>query len=92
MVGLGNRNRIHWLSWEKVCKPKMEGGLSFRNLKMFNLAILAKQTWRILVREDSLLHKIYKAKYFPYESVFFLFVSGRISGYYGLLRSWCCHY
>lgn len=34
--------RIHWLSWHKLCAPKREGGLGFRNLYAFNLALLAK--------------------------------------------------
>ncbi|KAG2666985.1 hypothetical protein I3760_15G091300 [Carya illinoinensis] len=52
-------NKIHWCS-----------GMGFRDLHLFNLVLLAKQGWRLLRNEDSLLYKVYKAKYFPNSSLF----------------------
>ena len=39
--------------------------MGFRNLRAFNLAMLAKQGWRMIQGHESLLHKCFKARYFP---------------------------
>lgn len=40
-----NSKSIHWVSWDKLCRPKKEGGLGFQDLKSSNLALLARQGW-----------------------------------------------
>ena len=51
-----------------MCLAKKDGGLGFRDLKNFNLALLAKQGWRLMQCQDSLLFKVYIAKYFQHTS------------------------
>ena len=60
----GEQRRIHWISWEKLCLPKGEGGMGFQELGKFNDSLLAKQIWRLKNNEESLFHKVFKAKFF----------------------------
>ncbi|KAK3200123.1 hypothetical protein Dsin_023538 [Dipteronia sinensis] len=55
-----NQRKIHWCTWNSLCKPKDEGGLGFRDLKTSNRALLAKQAWRILKNPESLAGKSLK--------------------------------
>lgn len=57
-------NKINWVSWNKLCDRKSEGGLGFRDLHAFNLAFLAKQGWRLIQGPHSLFQRLFKGKYF----------------------------
>nr|KYP63926.1 Putative ribonuclease H protein At1g65750 family [Cajanus cajan] len=56
---------IKWMRWERLAISKLEGGLGFKNLSAFNLAMLGKQAWRLLSNPNSLIRRIYQAKYYP---------------------------
>jgi ribonuclease HI len=69
-----NGSKIAWLKWSKMGLAKQKGGLGYRDLELFNMALLAKQGWRIMQNEESLVAQVLKKKYFSNES----FLSSRI--------------
>ncbi|KAA3481168.1 reverse transcriptase [Gossypium australe] len=60
---------IHWSCWDKLCLPKSASGMGFKNLFLFNKALLAKQVWRIITHPHCLLARVLKARYFPFIDV-----------------------
>ncbi|GKV32332.1 hypothetical protein SLEP1_g40948 [Rubroshorea leprosula] len=61
--GEGERKRINWVSWKKVCLPKECGGLGVRDLGYFNLSLMGKWWGRLAAKEEGLWRKVIASKY-----------------------------
>ena len=71
--------------------------MGFRDLKAFNLAMLAKQGWRLLHDNNSLVNQCLKVRYFPRSHLFDTkespdcsFVWNSIVAALPILKSGCC--
>lgn len=53
-TGLCNSSKPGYVSWEDVCYPKCKGGLGFKSLLHWNLALVGKQAWSISMKADNL--------------------------------------
>lgn len=61
--GVGGGRKINWVSWSKVCQPKIKGGLRVRDIRLVNLSLLAKWRWRVLQNEEGLWKEVLIEKY-----------------------------
>ncbi|XP_056848949.1 uncharacterized protein LOC130499067 [Raphanus sativus] len=63
-----NSRGLHWIAWDEICTPKDSGGLGFRDFHDFNLALLAKQLWRLIHYPNSLIARVLKGRYYRHTS------------------------
>ena len=58
------KKKIHWVARKRLSRSKAEGSLGFWVFEVFNLALLAKQFWRIMHADESLVFQVLKAATF----------------------------
>ena len=61
-VGKGEKTNIR-VSWGDLCKPKEEGGLGFKDIRMFNYALLSKWRWQLISQEVGKWKEVLLSKY-----------------------------
>ncbi|XP_074290264.1 uncharacterized protein LOC141616995 [Silene latifolia] len=47
-------NRYPLIGWQKICVPKMEGGLRLKQSQLWNVAMVGKLVWWLAVKPDKL--------------------------------------
>ena len=60
--------KIAWVKWATLCKPRGEGGLGIKSIKLFNKALLAKWKWRLGIDEKGLWKDILESIYGSWKS------------------------
>jgi hypothetical protein len=63
------KRKTHWVAWDIMLRPKYYGGVGFRDMRLFNQALLARQAWRLIQYPDTLCAQLLKARYFPLGSL-----------------------
>ncbi|GAU32685.1 hypothetical protein TSUD_145590 [Trifolium subterraneum] len=76
--------KIAWVSWDKVCQSKRDGGLGIIDLRAVNLELLGKWRWRLISGGVGLWRDIILATYGS------LFPSPHLGGRLGGLRKASC--
>ena len=51
---------IRWMSWSNLCYSKKFGGIDFKRISDFNLAMLGKQAWRVITEPHTFIARLVK--------------------------------
>ncbi|CAJ2667239.1 unnamed protein product [Trifolium pratense] len=61
--GCEDFRKTAWVNWKTICLRKEYGGLGVRQLREFNVALLGKWCWRMLVDREGLWFRVLAARY-----------------------------
>ncbi|XP_024640828.1 uncharacterized protein [Medicago truncatula] len=63
LSGGEEKRKISWVRWDSLSMRKEYGGLGVKRLREFNIALLGKLCWRLLLERDALWRKVLVARY-----------------------------
>lgn len=55
--------KFSWVSWNQICKDKSKRGLGVRGIEDFNLELLNKWKWRLLIDKKDIWFDILRTRY-----------------------------
>ena len=61
--GTPEQNKIAWIRWDTVCKPKEEGGLGVKDITAFNTSLLGKWKWDLFQNKEETWARVLQSKY-----------------------------
>ncbi|KAM0896693.1 hypothetical protein ACQ4PT_023020 [Festuca glaucescens] len=59
------KRKVHWATWDILTSPKDLVGVGFRDSRLMNQALLARQCWRIIKNPNNLCARLVKSIYYP---------------------------
>jgi hypothetical protein len=52
------------MRWSSLTHTKANGGMGFKDMSLFNQAMLGRQGWRLITRPEALCSRVLKGKYY----------------------------
>lgn len=67
--GKAQKGRLHWKNWGDLTLPKNKGSMGFRDLTIFNIALLAKHVWKMMMNPNTLVAQMFKNRYYKHTDI-----------------------
>lgn len=61
--------KIAWIRWDKITQSKQQGGLGVKDIKAFNIALLAKWRWNLFHQPNYLWVRVLCSKYGGFQNL-----------------------